>query len=158
MEKQIVGENGISYTLGADGLYYPDLTFPKGTDYQLGKYGSTSHVYVFFYDIARNEKKKTYSFTEEHPLAQIAQSNSRVSVFACRNAVIGGQYGEWCLKREPDPDDTISVNLFFDEDAPEDVNVPLNTEQRGNEGWTGKGEFILPDFAKFVAFLQSLIY
>lgn len=119
---------------------------------------STSHVYVFFYDIVWNGNEKIYSFTESHSLAQIALSNSRVSVFACRNAVIGGQYGEWCLKREPDSDDTISVNLFFDEDAPEDVNAPLNTEQRGNEGWTGKGDFILPDYAKFIAFLQSLIY
>lgn len=25
LKKHIVGENGISYTLGEDGLYYPDL-------------------------------------------------------------------------------------------------------------------------------------
>ena len=30
MEKHIIGENGISYTLGADGLYYPDLQLPEG--------------------------------------------------------------------------------------------------------------------------------
>ena len=28
MEKHIMGENGISYTLGEDGLYYPDLYLP----------------------------------------------------------------------------------------------------------------------------------
>lgn len=39
MEKHIMGENGISYTLGADGLYYPDLTLPKGTEYTIGRYG-----------------------------------------------------------------------------------------------------------------------
>ena len=31
MEKHIMGENGISYTLGADGLYYPDLYLPEET-------------------------------------------------------------------------------------------------------------------------------
>ena len=35
MEKHIIGENGISYTLGADGLYYPDLQLPEGTRYEI---------------------------------------------------------------------------------------------------------------------------
>lgn len=39
MKKHIVGENGISYTLGADGLYYPDLKLPEGTHYEIGRYG-----------------------------------------------------------------------------------------------------------------------
>lgn len=39
MEKHIIGENGISYTLGADGLYYPDLKLPKGMHYEIGRYG-----------------------------------------------------------------------------------------------------------------------
>ncbi len=119
---------------------------------------STSHVYVLFYDIYWEENCKKYSFTENHSLAQIALSNSRISVLACKNAVIGGQYGEWQLKREPDIEDTISVNYYFDEDAPEDVAMPLNEEQKGNEKWSGKGELIIPDFAKFVTFLQSMIY
>ena len=38
MEKHIMGENGISYTLGEDGLYYPDLYLPEETEYQIGKY------------------------------------------------------------------------------------------------------------------------
>ena len=29
MRKHIIGENGIGYTLGADGLYYPDLQLPE---------------------------------------------------------------------------------------------------------------------------------
>lgn len=36
MKKHIVGENGISYTLGEDGVYYPDLKLPEGIDYQIG--------------------------------------------------------------------------------------------------------------------------
>lgn len=33
MKKHIMGENGISYTLGEDGLYYPDLYLPEETEY-----------------------------------------------------------------------------------------------------------------------------
>lgn len=39
MKKQIIEDNGLSYTLGADGLYYPDLKLPGGTDYPIGRYG-----------------------------------------------------------------------------------------------------------------------
>lgn len=39
MKKHIIGENGISYTLGEDGLYYPDLRIAEGTHYEIGKYG-----------------------------------------------------------------------------------------------------------------------
>lgn len=37
MRKHIIGENGISYTLGKDGMYYPDLKLPEGTNYQIGR-------------------------------------------------------------------------------------------------------------------------
>lgn len=119
---------------------------------------STSHVYVLFYDISCKDGKKKYTFTEDSQLAQLALGNNRISVLACKNAVIGGQYGEWRLKREPDKEDTPNVNYYFDEDAPYCADLPLNEEQEGNEVWTGTGEFILPDFAKFVRFLQSMIY
>ena len=39
LEKHIIGENGISYTLGEDGLYYPDIRLPEGTHYEIGRYG-----------------------------------------------------------------------------------------------------------------------
>ncbi len=35
MEKHIMGENGISYTLGEDGLYYPDLYLPEDQSIRL---------------------------------------------------------------------------------------------------------------------------
>ena len=38
LEKVIV-ENGITYVLGEDDIYYPDLQLPEGTDYNIGKYG-----------------------------------------------------------------------------------------------------------------------
>ena len=49
MEKHIIGENGISYTLGADGLYYPDLQLPEGTRYEIGRYGRMWWEYLKSY-------------------------------------------------------------------------------------------------------------
>lgn len=46
MKKHIVGESGISYTLGEDGVYYPDLGLVEGTDYPLGKYGRMRKRYL----------------------------------------------------------------------------------------------------------------
>ena len=46
MEKHIIGENGIAYTLGAHGLYYPDLELPEGTHYEIGKYGRMRWEYL----------------------------------------------------------------------------------------------------------------
>ena len=46
MEKHIIGENGISYTLGADGLYYPDLKLPEGTHYEIGRFGRMRWEYL----------------------------------------------------------------------------------------------------------------
>lgn len=46
LEKHIVGENGIGYTLGEDGLYYPDLELPEGTHYNIGKYGLLRWEYL----------------------------------------------------------------------------------------------------------------
>lgn len=120
--------------------------------------GTTSHVYVFYHDKYWDGGCKKYSFEKSSSLAQIAMRNNKISVLACRTAVIGGQYGEWRLNREPDKEDTISINLFFDEDAPQKNDIPLREEQKGNEEWNGKGELILTDFAKFVSFLQAMIY
>ena len=46
MEKHIMGENGISYTLGEDGLYYPDLRLLEGTHYEIGRYGRMRAEYL----------------------------------------------------------------------------------------------------------------
>ena len=45
MKKRIIGENGISYTLGEDGLYYPDLYLPEETEYPIGNYGMLRKSY-----------------------------------------------------------------------------------------------------------------
>ena len=46
MEKHIIGENGIGYTLSTDGLYYPDLELPEGTHYEIGRYGRMRWEYL----------------------------------------------------------------------------------------------------------------
>ena len=46
MKKHIVGENGIGYTLGEDGSYYPELKMPEETDYPIGKYGRMRQRYL----------------------------------------------------------------------------------------------------------------
>ena len=119
--------------------------------------GITSHVYVLFYDKAWKGNIPYYTLNECSKMAQIALSNPRISVFGCRNAVIGGKYGEWKLKREPDKNDDINISLYFDEDAPENVSMSLKEEQKGNEEWTGRGNLKITDFAKLVVFLQSMI-
>lgn len=46
MENNIIGENGIGYTLGADGLYYPDLELTERTHYEIGRYGRMRWEYL----------------------------------------------------------------------------------------------------------------
>ena len=46
MKKHIIGENGISYTLGEDGLYYPELYLPEEIGYPIGKYGMLRKSYL----------------------------------------------------------------------------------------------------------------
>lgn len=41
-----MGENGISYTLGEDDMYYPDLYLPEETEYLIGKYGMLRKTYL----------------------------------------------------------------------------------------------------------------
>ena len=49
LEQNIVGENGIHYMLGADGMYYPELELPEGTHYDIGKYGIVRMEYLAKY-------------------------------------------------------------------------------------------------------------
>ena len=45
LEKVIV-ENGITYVLGDDDIYYPDLQLPRGTNYNIGKFGHMRCEYL----------------------------------------------------------------------------------------------------------------
>lgn len=119
---------------------------------------TTAHVFVLYYDIYYENNKKSYSFTEDCFLAKLAKANSKLSILGCRYAVLGCQYYAWKLKREPDKEDTININLYFDEDAPINSKAEISKEKIGEEEWTGLGELLLPNFTKFVMFLKSMIY
>lgn len=97
----------------------------------------SSHVFV----LKRGEMK------ESDPLAEYAKGNPKISVYAKRTVVIGGEFGEWKLEKEPNKNESYNLlDYGFDEDA-------IVKE----EAWTGKGDFWLGDFKKLADFL-SLFY
>ena len=121
------------------------------------KTDTTSHVFVLYYDEYENDnKQKYYVLQKNSKLGNIAKETKKISVYGRRSAVIGGVFGDWRLKTEPDKSDTININLYYDEDAPEPADI-VNKNNKGGEVWTGQGRFLLPDFAHFVKFLTSMI-
>lgn len=120
---------------------------------------STAHVYVLLFDtIFKDGKKVGNSLTEKSLLAELAKGKSKLSILGCRNAIIGCQYGQWKLKREPDKDDAVNVEWYFDEDAPNNLADEIKKEMKGEEKWTGEGDLKIPDFKHFVNFLQSMTF
>jgi hypothetical protein len=117
---------------------------------------SSSHVIALFYDVFLDGQVRKCAMETNGPLIAMAKENSKLSLYGCRGAIIGCQYGKWKLKTEPDKTDTLNVNLYFDEDAPVMTNE-MKVVKKGGEGWTGDGELTLPDFSKFVTFLTSMI-
>lgn len=111
---------------------------------------TTTHVIGLIFD-------KFDKIEVDSKITKIGLENSKISLYASRNAIIGCNFGEWVLKSEPSKDDTINLNLYFDEDAHTNLGEELKKEAKGEEIWTGKGEFILPDFSKLVKFLNSMI-
>ncbi|MCK5211218.1 SIR2 family protein [Candidatus Parcubacteria bacterium] len=85
---------------------------------------------------------------EDSLCKEIAEQNSRISVYAKRTAVIGCKFGKWKLEKEPNRNESYNiVDHGFDEDATLEEEVKTST-------WTGKGDFILGDFEKFTNFLS----
>lgn len=105
---------------------------------------STSHIIGLYYgDLPQDSK-----------VVKLASCNPKFSLYGSKYAVIGGKYGKWKLKSEPCKDDSIIIDLYFDEDVAEP------TEEKGQDQykWTGEGQFLLPDFTHFVQFLSFLNY
>lgn len=117
----------------------------------------SSHVFALFYDLYYEDTERCYSLLEDSIVARLAKEQTKLSIFGKKFAVIGGKYGQWRLKREPDKEDTINVNEYFDEDAPISEDDKAGEEVLGKELWTGEGELTIPDFAAFVRFLQSMM-
>jgi hypothetical protein len=122
------------------------------------KTNTTSHVFVLYYDEYSDENNnKKYELQKDSKLSKIAKETKRISVYGMRNAVIAGVWGTWKLKNEPDKEDTINIDWYFDEDAAIDETVSVAEETTGNENWTGMGCLTLPNFTNFVNFLTSMI-
>jgi hypothetical protein len=114
------------------------------------KTNTTSHVIGLIFD--------DFEKIDEHSnVSKIGLDNPKISIYASRNAIIGCNLGEWTLKTEPSKEDSVNIDLYFDEDAAADISADLKEEIKGNELWTGKGKFTLPDFSKLVTFLNSMI-
>lgn len=72
LEKTIV-ENGITYVLGEDDIYYPDLQLSEGTNYNIGKFGRMRCEYLkefrhgYYMDLLLSGKlnEYLYEFDEE---------------------------------------------------------------------------------------------
>jgi hypothetical protein len=116
-----------------------------------------SHIYVLYYDLQKDENNsKTGTLTTDSPIAKIALANSKISLFSSRSAVIGGVFGYWKLKREPNKDDSLNIDLYYDEDAYSNIDDEKGTEIE--QKWTGEGELVLIDFTRFVQFLKNMVF
>ena len=76
MKKHIMGENGISYTLGEDGLYYPDLYLPEETEYPIGKYGMLRKSYLQ----EHRKYRSVQEFLKDFKASQIEYSQYRTAI------------------------------------------------------------------------------
>lgn len=108
------------------------------------KTNTTSHVIGLIYDKYKNKEGEIeYSLNPESKLSELAKSNSKISIYGGRNAIIGCKFGEWIFKAIPNKED--ETDLFYKLD---EVEV---------DKWNGKGEFLLPDFGNLVKFLNSMV-
>lgn len=120
--------------------------------------GANSHVIAMYYDETQTSGQ-TSAFglaDENNEMRNLAthDAGGKISVYGIRHAVIGGKFGEWRLRDEPKPTESIHVSQYFDEDAA----IPLDEEgtRKGDEIWEGTGRFLLPDFRKLTDFLNDL--
>lgn len=119
---------------------------------------TSAHVFVLNYDICRDKDGNRHNmFKEDSTLAKKAITTRKLSVLSSRTAIIGSKFGTWKLKREPSIEDTININLYYDEDAPIDKNIELKVVKQGSEQWTGEGELRITDFKNFTQFLLYMI-
>lgn len=120
--------------------------------------GANSHVIAMYYDESWTEENKgVFGLADEtNSVRGLAthETGGKMSVYGLRHAVIGGKFGEWRLRDEPKPTESIRVSQYFDEDAATPANEA--GERKGDERWEGTGRFVLPDFRKLTDFLNDL--
>ncbi len=107
------------------------------------------------YGVWRKLRNYSYRLTENDSIYHAAKENSKISVYGIKGAVIGGKYGDWKIKNEPDIDDSVNMDLYFDQEV--DDTKEIGKHEKGTEIWSGKGDFTITDFSKLVHFLSSLM-
>lgn len=111
-----------------------------------------------YYDQYQDISKKTiYGLTDATNIVREMATHGtggKMSVYGLRHAVIGGKFGEWRLRSEPEMNESIRVSQYFDEDAA--ILSDEAGEHKGNEKWAGTGHFLLPDFCKLTEFLNDM--
>ncbi len=116
--------------------------------------GGNSHIIAMYFDELQNSTCALADETNKVRNLATRDTGGKMSVYGRRHAVIGGKFGEWQLKGEPNSAETIRVNQYFDEDAA--MPAQESGKGKGDERWTGKGRFLLPDFQKLTEFLNDL--
>lgn len=118
---------------------------------------TTAHVVFLYFDKFWCAESAKYKFrlTENDSIYKAARDNSKISVYGIKGAVIGGKYGDWKLKNEPDKDASVNIDLYFDEEV--DDTKEVGVHEVGSQDWSGKGDFTIVDFSKLVQFLSSLM-
>lgn len=85
---------------------------------------------------------------------KIGRRSNKIMVCGNRDALIGGIFAEWKLKREPAKEDFDFIDQYFDRDSPE----PIKDKGKGDEIEKRTGKLKLVDFKEFVKFLIELSY
>lgn len=120
--------------------------------------GANSHVIAMYYDQYQDkDQKNSHSLADaKNKVRSLAThgTGGKMSVYGLRHAVIGGKFGEWRLRDEPQKNESIRISQYFDEDA----SLPSKEagDHKGDEKWEGTGRFLLPDFCKLTEFLNDL--
>ena len=92
MRKYIIRENGIGYTLGEDGFYYPDLRLPDETEYDIGKFGRLlekhlkEHQRWVYLDLLTSGKLSGYLLEID------VQCSERLELMVEADEVVAGDY------------------------------------------------------------------
>lgn len=92
--------------------------------------------------------------SEESESIKIGRRSNKIMVCGNKCALIGGQFANWKLKREPSAEDFEFIDQFFDRDSP----IPADEKGIGGEVVQKTGELKLVNFKEFINFLIQLSY